>query len=394
MTTGHSIANMGGYATDETLEDDTMHRLTFYNLGNADSYLVELDRGGMLLFDYAATRVPGDRGDLRVDLPGALRDKLEEKGRDGFDVVAFSHLDRDHYQGSAEFFELLHARKYQGHGRAKIGELWVPAAAITGEDLPDEAAVIRAEARYRLRQGKGIRVFSRPEKLRNWLESVGLSLEERKHLITDAGQVVPGWTKVAQGVEFFAHSPFAVRTGLDLEDRNTNALVLQATFLYAGQETRFVLAGDATHEVLAAIVDTTRQHGREERLEWGVLKLPHHCSYLSLNEERGAIMTEPVPDVAWLLEEQGRTGGVLVSSSWPIPASYTDPQPPHRQASAYYRQIAEGLDGEFVVTMEHPSASRPEPLVVEIGGGGAMVRKPTTGAAAIITGQSAPRAGR
>ena len=46
--------------------------------------------------------------------------------------------DLDHIMGSTEFFELLHAAKYQGDGRIKIRELWVPAAMLIEEAARDE----------------------------------------------------------------------------------------------------------------------------------------------------------------------------------------------------------------------------------------------------------------
>ncbi len=369
-----------------------MHKLTLFPLGNADSYLIELSGGQKLLFDYANVRDPEDETDLRIDLPGALREKLDTAGLDGFDVVAFTHLDKDHICGATEFFELRHDDDYQGDERIEIGELWVPAAAITEEDLEGEAAVLQAEARHRLREGSGIRAFSRPGKLRGWLKAQGLELDDRRHLITDAGQLVPGWEKGVQGIELFAHSPFAVRKGLDLEDRNTGSLVLQATFAYQGRETCFLLAADVDHHVLTDIVGVTRGHNREDRLEWDVFKLPHHCSYLSLSDERGDTVTEPVADVKWLFEDKGQQAAILISTSKPIPSDDSDNQPPHRQAANYYKGVADSKGGEFKVTMEHPTQARPEPLVITIGRLGATVEKrmPLTG---VATSRPAPRAG-
>jgi hypothetical protein len=80
-------------------------------------------------------------------------------------------------------------------------ELWVPAAVITEEGCTDEDRIIRQEARYRLKKGAGIRVFSRPEQLETWLLSEGLSIDARRSLITDAGQLVPGWSVETQGIE-------------------------------------------------------------------------------------------------------------------------------------------------------------------------------------------------
>src|SRR6266851_6798262 len=164
-----------------------MAKLTFFPLGNADCCLIDLDGGQKLLFDFADVRDPDDDEDLRIDLAAALRDNLRTAKRTSFNVVAFTHLDRDHINRSSEFFYLRHAKKYQGEDRIKIDIMWVPAAVIIEEASEDEAKIIQQEARYWLREGKGIRVFSRPEKLKDWLEENGLTLDDRRHLLTDAG---------------------------------------------------------------------------------------------------------------------------------------------------------------------------------------------------------------
>ena len=83
-----------------------------------------------------------------------------------FDVVAFTHLDKDHYNGATEFFYFDHIKKYQGDvnglQRFTMSKLWVPSAIIT-EKLPatadEEAKAIQYEARERFKNKKGIRVF-------------------------------------------------------------------------------------------------------------------------------------------------------------------------------------------------------------------------------------------
>ena len=369
-----------------------MHSLTFFPLGNADCCRTDLINGMKILFDYANCCDPDDNEDLRINLADALRDDLKEAGRDYYDVVAFTHADSDHICGASDFFYLDHAKKYQDDDRIKINELWVPAAMILESNLDGDAYVLRAEARYRLKKGKGIRVFSRPDRLKDWLESEGIKLEDRIHLITDAGQLVPGFNLSSEGVEFFVHSPFAVRQDGELIDRNENSLVVQAKFAYEGQDTRVILGGDATYDVWTDIVNITKYHKREDRLKWDAFKVSHHCSYLSLSDEKGEIKTEPVDEVKWLFE-QGEARGIIVSSSKPIPESYEEIQPPHRQAANYYREKASAIDGEFVVTMEHPTKSKPKPLVIKIDDSGAVIKKQIiTGAAAVIS--RLPRAGR
>jgi hypothetical protein len=371
-----------------------MHRLMFFPIGNADCCRIDLESGQKLLSDFADMRDPSDPKDKRIDLPAELRSDLKAAGREDFDVVAFTHLDDDHIHGASGFFYLEHAAKYQDKDRIKIRTLWVPAAAITEEGAEDEARVLRAEARYRLKAGKGIRVFSRPERLREWLEANGLKLQDRAHLITDAGQLIPGYSKLSEGVEFFVHSPFAkYLDGGRVEDRNSDALIFQATFLAGGQETKLIMSADAPYDVLADVVTITRRRGNDVRLESDVFKLPHHCSYTSLGPDKGKDKTKPVPEVAWLFETQSQDHCIIVSPSWAIPTSGDDDQPPHRQAAAYYRDVVGLKGGEFEVTMEHPKVEAPEPLLITIGSDKARISKKVAGGAAAVVSSRPPRAG-
>ena len=136
---------------------------------------------------------------------------------------------------------------------------------------------------------------------------------------------------------------------------------------------------------------------RIERLEWDMMRSPHHCSYLT-RPDRGRDETKPVKDVKWLFKDQMQyRGGIIVSTSKPIPAKGSDenkdPQPPHRQAANYYRRIVGEKDGEFIVTMEHPRESAPRPLVIDVDRFKARVRAGTIHRCGGVTSVSAPRAG-
>lgn len=371
-----------------------MARLTFYPLGNADCCLIDLADKKKLLLDFGNQRDPDNPDDKRIDLAEALRKDLAEAERDSYDYVGFTHLDRDHVNRASEFFWFDFSKKYQGEGRARINTLWVPAAVII-EEKPDfeDADVIQAEARYRLREGYGIRVFSGPKRLDAWLVKNGLTPESRARFITNAGELIPGLNKQENGVEFFVHCPFAHRNdaGNDL-DRNDDSLVLQATFLEGGRETKLILGSDITHKIWAEIVKLTKRYKNEARLEWDVFKLPHHCSYTGLGPEKGKTKTVPVPEAKWLFEDRGQRGGIVISTSDPIPVEDTD-QPPHKQAAAYHEDTKNERDGKFIVTMEHPSAASPEPLIIHIDGLGTTVRLRHLGGIGVITSRSAPRAG-
>lgn len=365
-----------------------MPKIIFYPVGNADTCLIALEKK-LMLCDYAAKLNPDDPDDRRIDLPEALKEDINYPLRDTIDVVAFTHLDDDHICGATEFFHLNHAEKYQGDGRVKIDELWVPAAAIVEEGAEDEARVIRQEARHRLKEGKGIRVFSRPAHLKAWLESQGLTLESRLHLITDAGRLVPGWSKEQDGVEFFVHSPFGERDGDVVLERNECSLVFQATFQAGG--TQFLMAADTTHENWHKIVAITRLHNNGERLKWDVYKLPHHCSYLSLSPEKGERETKPIANVQWLLD-QGKSRAILVSTSKPIDDVDQD-QPPHFQAKNCYKTNLKAKSGKFMVTMENPNRVSPTRLVVNVTLAGASLETAAAIGSGALVSAPAPRVG-
>ena len=369
-----------------------MHRVKFYPVGNGDCSQIVLSNGRRLLFDYCHRRKAEDEKDPRIDLESQLNAELAVAGLKGFDVVALTHLDDDHIANSTEFFYLDHAKKYQSAARKMIDELWVPAAAILEKELTGEAAVWRSEARHRLRKGAGIRVFSKPSALEQWLKSEGLSLKEREHLITDAGQLVPGFDLATDGVEFFVHSPFAKHADGDTVLRNESAIILHATFEVTTRKTRYLIVGDSTWEVLEEIVDITRSKDRSERLLWDIYNVPHHCSYLAVGPDKGKDRTEPVPNVQWLLD-QCQLGGIAVSSSNPIPKGDTN-DPPHRQAAATYRKtIQDNMGRKFVVTMEYPSTDKPKTIEIEIGALGATIKTLSAVGVSSVTSSLPPRAG-
>lgn len=369
-----------------------MHKLTFYPIGNADCCFLETEKGKNILFDYADMRDKEDEKDLRIDLENAIRSKLEAKEIDYFDVVVFTHADSDHINRFSDLFYLNYSDKYQSDERIKIKEIWVPAGIIYGDDLVDEAKILRKEARYRIKKKKGIKVFSRPEVLKKWFEEEDLDIDDYSDFFVDAGKLVPGLSLESDDVEFFVHSPFASRQDDGtLVDKNECSIVVQACFKSGELISKLILSADTIWESWEEIVKITKYHKREERLEYDVFKLPHHCSYLSLSDEKGKDKTEPKKNVDWLFKK-GNTSAIIVSTSDPIPSSDTD-QPPHRQAANYYKDLVKDFKGEFVVTMEHPKVSKPEILEITIESTGATLLKSSTGVATYISTRSSHRAG-
>lgn len=377
-----------------------MHKVTFYPVGNGDTTQIELSNGKRILMDYRHLKKTESGEGPEINLAAQLRDELKKANRSNFDVVAFTHADADHIDNSTEFFELQHADKYKGGNRIVIDELWVPAAMIlescTPEQRSDEFVIWRSEARHRLKAGSGIRVFSKPEKLKDWLTENGLTLDSRRHLITDAGQLAPGFELDRDGVEFFCHSPFIRHVDDHDEIRNAASLIFNVRFKVGSATFDFFAVGDSEWQVLEEIVKTTKLHGNADRLAWDLYNIPHHCSYLALSDTKGATETTPRPLVKELLLA-GKDGAHIVSSSQPITdtAEARDQiQPPHVQArNCYKTHLRDVGGGEFYVTMEEPSVAKPKPLVFEIDSAGITREGPVLSGAATIMTFRPPRAG-
>lgn len=376
------------------------HRIIFYPVGNGDTSQIILENGKRILMDYRHQKKTEDGEGPEINLKAHLKQELKNAGRESFDVVAFTHADKDHIENSTDFFELWHAAKYQGDGRIKIDTLWVPAAMVlekgTNSQQSSEFVIWRQEARHRLKEGKGIRVFSKPEKLKDWLEENGLTLESRRHLITDAGQLVPEFNIKSDGVEFFCHSPFIkhVDDGDDL--RNAASLIFNVRFRKNGANYDYLAVGDSEWSVLEDIVTTTKAHGNMDRLAWDLYNIPHHCSYLALSDEKGEFETTPKPLVKEILMSS-KEGAYIVSSSCPImdtKEGREQIQPPHVQAKKCYETYREKTGGaKFLVTMEEPNGTKPEPLEFKVDNLGLSLARAATSATAILTSKPAPRAG-
>ncbi|ASC72405.1 hypothetical protein XM38_033620 [Halomicronema hongdechloris C2206] len=381
-----------------------MHKVIFYPVQNGDTSQIILSNGKRLLFDFRHLNRGEKEDDPAIDLKSQLNSELAKAKRDYFDVLALTHADLDHILHSTEFFELQHNPAYQGNGRIKVNELWVPAAMVletaTTEQWKTKTEFVlwRQEARHRLLRGEGIKVFSKPKKLKSFLEENGLTVESRRGLIVDAGKpAVPGFSLEKDGVEFFCHSPFVkhVDEGDDL--RNDASLILQVRFEVAGIQTNYLAVGDSTCGVLEDIVHTTKEHENEDRLEWHLFNIPHHCSHHALNsDDKGDKETVPLPLVKELLM-YGQSGAYIVSSSKPIPdtkGAYQQELPPHIQARKCYERYLRQIGGRrFVVTMEEPNERKPQPLEFDITSAGVSLNTTGNSGVNIIVSSPTPRAG-
>jgi hypothetical protein len=364
-----------------------MHSVTFYPVGNGDTSLIETKSGKLILMDFYQRQSSTDPTKPEFDVAAALRAKLVAADRNYLDVVAFTHADLDHINGSTNVFHLEHAKTYQGDGRIVIKELWVPAALlleIENDDVGSEELMVWGrEARHRLKHKTGIKVFSHPAELTDLITLWDMPVAEIAELIVDAGTVLNTFTLQHDGVEFFVHSPWMQRCDESSAGnkgwRNGAALVFNVRFNAQGQLFDYLVIGDATTHVLDDLVSTTQRKNRADRLQWDLLHIPHHCSYLALADigYKGSYATEPTAKVKELLN-MGKKGSYMICSSEAFQsgkAAEAAIHPPHIQARRTYEAYLQAVGGQaLIVTGEHGGIQQPFPVVVQIKKSGLLIQ--------------------
>jgi len=362
-------------------------KLTFYPLGNAHTCLLELSNNKKILFDYANMH-DGTTIDRRINLEKELAN-IEE-----FEIVMFSHPHEDHTKGASNFFYLDHTEKYQSDERKKIKELWISAAFLLDTELEDgsDAKIIRTEARHRLKNRYGIKVFAEPGSLTTWLEEEGLTYDDVKDFIVHAGEIIKS-ESLGDEIQFFVHAPFS-NDCEDVQDKNEQSIVLQVRlYNHIGvfkRETNLLITGDATYNILDKVVDISKSKGNEEYLKWDIYDIPHHCSYTGLNEkdENEIYRITPTENIQWLLS-QSMPNAKMVASCEKITE---ETSPPHLIAKRAYEYYTAD-DVEFLVTMEHyvDEEDNPYPIVFNIDYLG--VTKEAIDSKKVYFKKSSPRAG-
>jgi len=153
-------------------------------LAATDSVLITKDDGRTVLVYSGGDAFPYDpRRDVMKEIRAGLRRHLEKAGRETIDAVCISR--RGHCKLVSEFFWFEHALAYQTRNRIRIGELRVSASLLTDDDTGDGVELVRNEALFRLRQGKGVIVFLDGVSPRSWLERHGVDFESCRHLLVD-----------------------------------------------------------------------------------------------------------------------------------------------------------------------------------------------------------------
>ena len=76
------------------------HRIVFYPVGNGDTSQIILENGKRILMDYRHKKKTEGGEGPEINLKARLTQELKAAGRDYFDIVAFTHGDKDDIENS------------------------------------------------------------------------------------------------------------------------------------------------------------------------------------------------------------------------------------------------------------------------------------------------------
>ena len=75
--------------------------------------------------------------------------------------------------------------------------------------------------------------------------------------------------------------------------RNEASLIFQVRFEIDDTRVNYLAVGDTSYDVLEDIVEISKFHERDDRLDWDIFNIPHHCSWKALGTEKGEKKNHP-----------------------------------------------------------------------------------------------------
>lgn len=334
----------------------------FWPVGTGDSTTIAIDTNCVIQVDLRQMDIAENEDDPHAAIIEHLIAILPKRnGRPYLAAFVLTHPDMDHCQGFARLLESVH-----------IGELWFSPRILSDftEDLCDDAAAFKDEARRRLKQMLN-GVDESGERLRLIGYSDILEDDEYKEL-SDEVLAVPGTSvtsidgeDMSAAVTIFIHAPFKD----DAEaERNDTSVGMQVTLNQGRNSCRALLLGDLGNPTLNRIFSVSD----DEDLTWNILLAPHHCSKSVMYVRNDDGEDELDSELMEKIEERAEPCRYVVASSEQIPAR-NDPgdNPPHAKAKNRYEELVES--GNFLCTQEHPNSEAPEPISFSVGEDGCLL---------------------
>jgi len=149
----------------------------------AGAFLIDIGDGRSSLVYSKEASSPDLHTDGGPEAMTELHRHLKKSGRDGLATVCITERNACRHFG--DVFWLRHSAAYQAPDRIRIDELRVPASLLMEEDARDGDELVRREALFRLRQGKGVLVFCGVPSVRAWVDRHGVDFDRNQHLFVD-----------------------------------------------------------------------------------------------------------------------------------------------------------------------------------------------------------------
>jgi metal-dependent hydrolase (beta-lactamase superfamily II) len=267
------------------------HKIKFYPVDNGDNVLLKLDDNTTVIVDCQIRE--GKENSDGITIYDVKKDLLNELSKDSnknpfVDLFINTHPHQDHclgfgknyYHGSPDDYTETNRK----NGEIIIGELWVTQMFFSN-NLSDDASDVRKEAKRRRKLFEdGSKESS---KYGNRLKIIGYNDEDKT---VDGLHYVPGNTieifngKKNEYLSIFIHAPFKsdlVRGKAD-KDKNATSIVVQMqlrTKKNGEIKSKIIIGGDADHYVWEQILDKSKNHNNEDKLNWDLFLAPHHCSW-------------------------------------------------------------------------------------------------------------------
>ena len=393
---------------------------SFPHTGNGDATTVAVLHGSVYVqIDLNHVQGAESADDGRAPVIDDLIEALPSMdGRPYLSLFVLTHPDQDHCRGFARLLdevtigEIIHTpRIFREYEEREDGTLCADAQAFRDEAHRRRKAAVAAGGDPG--PGDRVRIVGYDELFQE---------DAYKHFPTcfrhSAGSLITevDGRDVSGVYEMFVHGPLRGEHG---GARNDSSFAFQLVLTSdGGVPAKALFWGDRTADKIWSVVEQTRAHGNEERLEWHVMLASHHCSKYALFVKDEAGEVQPHDGVIGALE----AGALRHDGAWVIASckavmddgasAFTDGAgdlPPHSKARGRYESMV-GENARFVCTGEHPTTAAPEPIVLEVTDAGVQLvaaPEPRTdpapskvapskaaaawGAAVVVSTPSAPR---
>lgn len=358
------------------------HVIKFYPVGNGDTTLLKLTDNSTILIDCKIRSCDqnGDDEQETFDVKEDLLNSLEYRDNKPYlDLFILTHPDEDHCLGFENHFYTGDPSDYSDSNENQIiiDELWVSSCLFSNASNPD-AKILKKEAerRRKLWEENNINKTTPGNKIR----MIGYDGDEKFESVPNS---IPGDTVTLNEIngrgtanfEVFIHAPFksSLINAQAAEDKNSTSIILQVRFKEKETDNEwhglFLTGGDADHYRWEQVLEKSKAHNNEDKLNWHLFQSPHHCSWSYFNDRPYEDNTEPQNYSLEILDYQIDNAFIIASSKKIINEK---PNPPHEAAKDEY--LGKLKDEEnFLNTDTYEDETKPQPIVFEVSSEGVVL---------------------